>query len=59
MTLDEILARAIPIEPGECRIKRAKKEAMRLQAKKSILLLIAQNFTPKEKPSVKTPGEIR
>lgn len=47
--LDEIINRAIPIEPNECRIKKAKKEQQRLETKKAILLLIAANFVPKEK----------
>lgn len=45
--LDQAINKAIPIEPGDCRIKKAKKEGMRLQLKKEILLLIAQNFMPK------------
>lgn len=45
--LDQAIARAIPIEPGDCRIKKAKKEGMRMQLKKEILILISQNFMPK------------
>ena len=47
MTQEEIIIRAIPAEPTDCRIKKAKKEALRLQTKKDIILLIAKNFTPK------------
>lgn len=47
MTLDEIIKKAIPIEPGDCKIKIAKKEAMRLELKRNIAVLIAKNFNPK------------
>lgn len=46
--LEQAIARAIPIEPGDCRIKKARKEGQRMKLKQEILLLIAQNFTPKE-----------
>lgn len=47
MTLDEIIRRAIPDDPKDCRIKKAQKEALRLQTKRDLLLLISKNFTPK------------
>ena len=37
--LDHIIKRAVTIEPTDCRIKKAKKEALRLQTKKEIILL--------------------
>lgn len=45
--LDAAIAKAIPIEPTDCRIKRARKEGQRMVLKQEILLLIAQNFVPK------------
>lgn len=48
MNLDYIINRAIPIAPDECKIKKAKKEQLRLQTKKDLLILIAANFVPKE-----------
>lgn len=50
LTLDEIIARAIPIDPTDCRIKKAKKEALRIQTKRDIAVLIAKNFFPKPTP---------
>ncbi|ACU61347.1 hypothetical protein [Chitinophaga pinensis] len=48
MTLDDIIRRAIPDDPKDCRIKKAQKEAMRLETKRDLLYLISKNFTPKE-----------
>lgn len=48
MTLDEIVKKAIPDDPKDCRIKKAQKEALRLSIKRDIALLIAKNFVPKD-----------
>jgi|GEM_PF-4060715 len=55
MTLDDIVKKAIPDDPKDCRIKKAHKEALRLSIKRDIALLIAQNFVPKEQ-KVKSPS---
>lgn len=49
LSLDDIINRAIPIDPNDCRIKKAKKEALRLQTKRDIAVLIAKNFFPRSK----------
>lgn len=53
MNLDEIVNRAIPIEPKDCKIKKAYKEGLRLQTKRDLILLITQNFVPKPKDDIK------
>lgn len=48
--LDAAIAKAIPIEVTDCRIKKARKEGQRMVLKQEILLLISQNFVPKPAP---------
>lgn len=36
MSLEEIVMRAIPMQPGDCRIKKAQKERMRAELKRRI-----------------------
>ena len=47
MNLDQIIRRAIPDEPKDCRIKKAQKEAKRFEMKRDILYFISKNFVPK------------
>jgi len=53
MNLDDIVNRAIPIDPKDCKIKKAYKEGLRLQTKQDIIKLITHNFTPKPKEESK------
>lgn len=57
MNLDDIVNRAIPIEPKDCKIKKAYKEGLRLQTKRDFIHLITQNFIPK--PDVKENSQSR
>lgn len=47
MNLDDIIRRAIPDDPKDCRIKKAQKEAKRFEMKRDLLYFISKNFVPK------------
>lgn len=55
MTLSEIIKKAIPDDPKDCRIKKAQKEALRLSIKMDIARLISENFIPKPEPGKANP----
>lgn len=48
MTLDDIIKKAIPDDPKDCRLIKASKEARRLEIKQLLITLIASNFVPKQ-----------